>query len=144
MPVSITREHEICCGHRVHGHEGKCRHLHGHNYKFELTCVAENGKLDSLGRVIDFSQVKALLCEWLEENWDHRFLIWEQDPAGSQLRTIDDSVVYVPFNPTAENIAEYFVQVVAPKQLAGTGIVLEKVVLWETGKCSATYEKGIE
>jgi 6-pyruvoyl-tetrahydropterin synthase len=33
-----------------------------------------------VGRVIDFSVIKTLLCDWLEDNWDHRFLLWEQDP----------------------------------------------------------------
>jgi len=144
MTMLITRTHEICCGHRVHGHEGKCRHLHGHNYVYKMTCQAASGELDSVGRVIDFSQVKNLLCEWLETNWDHRFLVWENDPLKSHLLELDSSVVVVPFNPTAENIAQYFVEHVAPIQFEGTGIELVKLVLWETGKCSATYIKELK
>src|SRR6266567_3680980 len=79
MPWEITREHEICCGHRVYGHEGKCRYIHGHQYRFELSLAPEN-ELDSLGRVIDFSKIKTLLCEWLEEHWDHKLLLWNKDP----------------------------------------------------------------
>lgn len=135
----VHRYHDISCGHRVHGHEGKCRNLHGHNYRVHFTCVAEDGALDGIGRVIDFSQIKARLCMWIEEHWDHRFLIWEEDPMKSHLLELDPTVVVVPFNPTAENIAQYLVEVVGPAQLAGTGIKLSEVMVEETRKCFASY-----
>lgn len=135
----VHRYHDISCGHRVHGHEGKCRNLHGHNYRVHFTCVAEDGALDGVGRVIDFSQVKAKLCMWIEEHWDHRFLIWEEDPMKSHLLELDPTVVVVPFNPTAENIAQYLVEVVGPAQLADTGIKLSEVMVEETRKCFASY-----
>lgn len=135
----VHRYHDVSCGHRVHGHEGKCRNLHGHNYRIHFTCVAEDGALDGVGRVIDFSQIKARLCMWIEEHWDHRFLIWEEDPMKSHLLELDPTVVVVPFNPTAENIAQYLVEVVGPAQLAGTGIKLSEVMVEETRKCFASY-----
>jgi 6-pyruvoyltetrahydropterin/6-carboxytetrahydropterin synthase len=134
----ITRTHEIHCGHRVYGHEGKCAHLHGHGYVFELTC--EGDKLDELGRVIDFGVVKNGLCMWLEENWDHRFLLWGRDPALYNLMAIDRTVVAVPFNPTAENMAAHLVEMVGPEVLAGTGVRLVSVRVHETTKCSAVYD----
>ena len=135
----VHRYHDISCGHRVYGHEGKCRHLHGHNYRIHFTCVAEDEALDEVGRVIDFSQVKAKLCMWIEEHWDHHFLIWEEDPMKSYLLELDPTVVVVPFNPTAENIAQHLVEVVGPAQLAGTGIKLSEVMVEETMKCFASY-----
>src|SRR3954447_18193886 len=86
-PYQITRKHEIHCGHRVCGHEGKCRNLHGHAYVIHFTCEADS--LDDLGRVIDFRVIKSLLCQWLEDTWDHRMLIWEEDPMLDALRGID-------------------------------------------------------
>jgi 6-pyruvoyltetrahydropterin/6-carboxytetrahydropterin synthase len=137
MPYQITRSHEIHCGHRVYGHEGKCRNLHGHSYVFHLTCEADG--LDGLGRVIDFSVIKSLLCEWLEQNWDHRTLIWVEDPILEPLRHLDATIAAVPFNPTAENIAAHMVEMVGPQQFAGTGVRLVSVKVEETGKCSATF-----
>lgn len=137
MTWQAQRYHDISCGHRVHGHEGKCRHLHGHNYRVHFHCEAD--KLDTVGRVIDFSDIKARLCMWLEDNWDHKMLIWEGDPLAQSLITIDPSVVIVPFNPTAENIAEHLVKVIAPQQLAGTGITLVNCIVEETRKCSASF-----
>jgi 6-pyruvoyltetrahydropterin/6-carboxytetrahydropterin synthase len=137
MTHQVTRKHEIHCGHRVFGHEGKCRNLHGHAYVFHLTCEAD--QLDELGRVIDFGVIKSVLCEWLEQNWDHRMLIWDQDPILESLRTIDPTVVSVPFNPTAENIAAYVVLTVGPDLLAESGVRLVHVRVDETSKCSASF-----
>jgi 6-pyruvoyltetrahydropterin/6-carboxytetrahydropterin synthase len=134
--ITCQRYHDISCGHRVYGHESKCAHLHGHNYRVTFVC---GGALDSVGRVIDFSVIKSRLCMWLEDNFDHRFLIWEKDPIANELLKLDPRVVFVPFNPTAENIARYLVEVVAPKQLDGTGVTLLKCSVEETRKCSAEY-----
>lgn len=161
---TVKRYHDFCMGHRVVGHESKCRHLHGHNYRIHFhvrTLKPENGELDQLGRVVDFSVVKSTLAEWLEENWDHKFMAWSQDPIIEAMtgtpciadlihggngceKDADDllnSIVQVNFNPTAENIAEHFVEVVAPKLLIEHGIELIGVELEETRKCSVTYFK---
>ena len=140
MTTTITRYHDISAGHRVYGHEGACAHLHGHNYRIHFTCVAKD--LDEIGRVIDFSVVKALLCEWLERNWDHKFLVWQQDRILPYLQDQDPKgVVSVPFNPTAENMAKHLVEKIGPLVLADTGVVLLSVMVDETRKCSATYSK---
>ena len=137
MTWQAKRYHDISCGHRVFQHESKCAHLHGHNYRVHFTCEAE--ELDNIGRVIDFSDIKSLLCMWLEDNWDHKMLIWENDPWAKVLPEIDPTIVIVPFNPTAENIAQHLVEVIGPQQLAGTGIKLVHCDVEETRKCSASF-----
>lgn len=149
--VTVERYHDISAGHRVVGHEGKCRFLHGHNYRVTFTCTA--AQLDEVGRVIDFGVIKNRLCNWLEEHWDHRMLMWEADPILEEMQNspyrpnIDPVVgaalaeafalVPVPFNPTAENMALHLLNVIGPLQLAGTGVVLAYVKIEETRKCSA-------
>lgn len=182
MPYEVIRSHEICAGHRVVGHESKCRHLHGHNYVFhfhvapkmekrfvggvvpptEIT-INDRTKLDDLGRVIDFSVVKSTLCEWLENNWDHKFLHWEHDDLIEGLKALvrwdceewsrsptldtDDqdhflaSLVALPFNPTAENLAAHMVNVVGPMLLDEHGVELVKCIIEETSKCHVGYTK---
>ena len=137
MPWQAKRYHDISCGHRVFQHESKCAHLHGHNYRIHFTCEAE--ELDNIGRVIDFSDMKSRLCMWLEDHWDHKTLIWENDPWAKVLPEIDPTIVIVPFNPTAENIAQHLVEVIGPQQLAGTGIKLVHCDVEETRKCSASF-----
>ena len=135
--IFAERYHDISCGHRVHGHENKCRHLHGHNYRVHFQVSADN--LDEVGRVLDFGVIKSKLCIWLEENWDHKFLIWIHDPIAEHLEDLDPTgVLGVPFNPTAENMAEYLLTVIGPKQLEGTGTTLHSVRIEETMKCSVS------
>ena len=137
--ISVERYHDISCGHRVSGHESKCSHLHGHNYRIHFKVEAP--QLDNIGRVLDFSVIKDKLCMWLEDNWDHKFLLWEHDELHSVLkRLVPYDIVTVDFNPTAENMARYLVEEVAVDQLAGTGCVLTECKIEETRKCSATYK----
>ena len=156
MTITASRYHDFCAGHRVVGHEGKCRHLHGHNYRVHFEIMADHVQ-DNIGRVLDFSVIKEKLCEWLEENWDHKFLAWENDPiidkiigdTYSKPKVLDemdyndllDTFMIVPFNPTAENMAKYLVEVIAPQQLAGLGCTLIKCSIEETRKCTATFYK---
>ena len=156
MKTTAERYHDISTGHRVVGHENKCRHLHGHNYRIHFVCQAAAGTqaLDHIGRVIDFGVIKEKLCMWVENNWDHKFLAWEEDPVirGVHMLSVQqgvaevhdtmiESVVFTPFNPTAENMAQYLVEVVGPQQLAGTGVELVSVRIEETAKCSASFHK---
>ena len=148
MITKACRYHDISVGHRVVGHEGKCRHLHGHNYRIHFSI--EGPKLDSVGRVLDFSVIKEKLCMWLEDNWDHKFLAWQHDDFmlclyGSFLppeaeAEFGQSVVWVPFNPTAENMAELLLQR-ANFALAGSSVRVTKVVIWETENCYAEASK---
>lgn len=149
--ITAQRYHDISCGHRVHGHESKCAYLHGHNYRFIFT-VAPIAGLDDVGRVLDFSAINARLCMWLEANYDHKFLAWERDPIMRGIASLADestqyendlskmlgaSIVWTPFNPTAENLARHMLYVIGPQQLADTSVVLVAVKVEETRKCSA-------
>lgn len=151
MSYTVTRYHDFCAGHRVVGHESKCRYLHGHNYRAHFT-VEPKYDLDDIGRVVDFSVIKSSLCEWLENYWDHRMLIWDQDPLLQLLHQATDTaivkfgeqiqstIVPVPFNPTAENMAQHLVEIVGP-YLLPVEVELVKCRIEETRKCSATYER---
>ena len=145
MSIRASRYHDFCAGHTVTGHESKCAHMHGHNYRvhFEVQAEGNTNDLDAVGRVLDFSVIKEKLCDWLEANWDHKFLIWERDLRAGAILEIDPAgTVIVPFNPTAENMGQYILDVVAPTALAGTGCYLRKVVIEETRKCSVTVENN--
>ena len=129
----ITRYHDFSAGHRISGHPGKCHNLHGHNYRVHFHI---DGEVMPDGMVVDFDHIKIGLCGWLDDNWDHRFLVWEQDPDFPALMNIDDRVVGTLFNPTAENMAQYLLDVIGP-HYSPEGVDLVKVVLEETRKCSA-------
>lgn len=53
-------------------------------------------------------------------------------------KEIRDSVVYVPFNPTAENLAMMFFTMIAPK-MYGIGVRVSKVEFHETPKSKTVF-----
>lgn len=139
--ISATRYHDFSCGHRVVGHEGKCAHLHGHNYRVHFSINSIEKNLDDVGRVLDFSVIKNVLCEWIEEVWDHKFLIWEKDPIVDKLKELDpDGICVVGFNPTAENMGIFLMEK-ADTLLEPYGCYLSKVIVEETRKCSVEVKQ---
>ena len=74
MPrYSVTKTIGFCYGHRLIGHKGKCRHLHGHNGLVEIEVEAE--ELDDLGVVMDFSDIRDAVKGWIDSNLDHRMIL---------------------------------------------------------------------
>jgi 6-pyruvoyltetrahydropterin/6-carboxytetrahydropterin synthase len=110
--VSCTRKIQFCAGHRVMNHESKCAHLHGHNYEVHIT--AEAPALDGVGRVVDFSVLKQVVGGWIENNWDHGFLLFQEDreaiAAVSGFLEGKQRLYLMPVNPTAENIATFILE----------------------------------
>jgi 6-pyruvoyltetrahydropterin/6-carboxytetrahydropterin synthase len=105
---TIKFSHWINSSHRLVGHAGKCQRIHGHNYKITVAIKAD--LLNDLGMVIDFGDVKSTIGKWLDDNWDHRLLLWENDPLLNliPLTALEPyGAILVPFNPTAENMAKY-------------------------------------
>jgi 6-pyruvoyl tetrahydropterin synthase/QueD family protein len=85
---TITRRLEWDAGHRVLGHEGRCRHLHGHRYVAEVTVAAP--ELDDLGMVIDFSVLKEKVGGWIDREWDHNMMLHVSDPLAVMWRSGND------------------------------------------------------
>lgn len=76
---------------------------------------------------------------WVEQEWDHKFLVWQEDPFSNDLGLLDpEGLVVLPFNPTAENMAEFLLNIMGPKLLEGTEVTLIKVTIEETRKCAAS------
>ena len=139
--LSLIRQLRFCAGHRLHRHESKCAFFHGHNYRVDIEVVAAAGgsEVDAVGRIVDFSLIKQRMLAWLDANWDHAFLIFEEDGnALAAIRMVEPTKYFVmPYNPTAENMARYLLEVVAPGVLGDLGVVTRKVAVWETDESCA-------
>lgn len=140
MPtIACSREIEWCAGHRVLGHLGKCKNLHGHAYVAEVTVQAL--ALNELGMVIDFGILKSVYQTWIDEYFDHGFLFYYKDVEIRDL-LLNTGTKYFEMqtNPTAENIAE-FLGTYRPltSQVESVGLQVTSVVVHETRKCSATW-----
>lgn len=132
MPLTIMRRIRFCAGHRLLRHGGMCEHFHGHNYTADFFVVGD--EQDEVGRVLDFSDLKRRVKGWIDENWDHAFLIsHEDDNARKALEMVEPSRFFVlPYNPTAENMAKYLLEEMCPHALEGSGARATSVRLWET------------
>lgn len=134
MTIKAVRKLWFCAGHRVFKHESKCANLHGHNYT--LFVYAESDQLDSVGRVIDFSEIKKRIDPWLQDNFDHKFLVYKKDSnLTSLLGAMSEQFYLMPINPTAENIALHLINEVIPGLMKGSGIQVTKLKLYETENC---------
>ena len=142
--VRITKTIEWDMGHRVPNHKSKCRNLHGHRYRMELTLAGELNSMagdSSEGMVFDFGDIKQFMTANIHDVLDHGFMIYEHDEI---LTRFFDSVkeqefrmLRVPFVPTAENIAQWCYE-----QLAGcfpAGIAIVSVRIYETPNSWAEY-----
>ena len=96
-------------------------------------------EVDTVGRVVDFSLIKKRMLGWLDEHWDHAFILFEKDETTlAAVRVAEPTKYFVlPWNPTAENMARYLLEVVAPHVLTGLGVVARRVSLWETDEACA-------
>lgn len=126
------RRVKFCAGHRLYRHGGKCEYFHGHNYVAEFFVTGQ--EVDSVGRVLDFADLKNRTKGWIDDHWDHSFLVCEQDQnAIDALSQVTPSRMFIlPYNPTAENMAIYLLNVVCPDVLEGTGARATRVRIWET------------
>ena len=128
----VTREIDFCYGHRLLNYDGKCRYLHGHNGRAVI--VLESEELDHRGMVLDFSDIKRVVSNWIDENLDHRMILHKDDPARASLEKLGEPIFLVDVNPTAENIARLIFEYAKSQ-----GFPIVECRLWETPRCFATY-----
>ncbi len=116
MHTRVTRSFSFEAAHQLPWHPGKCRRLHGHNYRLEVTV---QGPVGDNGVVMDFDDLSAVVHRELVDRYDHRYL--------NEL--ID--------NPTAEEVAHE-----AWKRLEAAGLPVVRLRLWETPESSVEIIDG--
>lgn len=130
----VTRQIDFCYGHRLLNYDGKCKYLHGHNGRAVIAIEAAD--LDHRGMVLDFSDIKRVVSNWIDQHLDHRMLLNRDDPAVAALEAMGEPMFLMDANPTAENIAKLIFDFTAAQ-----GFPIVECRLWETPNCFATYAK---
>lgn len=117
----ITIDYSFAAGHSLRNYKGKCENVHGHNYKVRVTVAGP--ELNSTGLLMDFVDLRAAVRA-IVDRLDHQYL--------------NDLSPFDQVNPSAENIARYFYDNLAP-ETTKNGVKLHSVIVWETDTSSATY-----
>lgn len=105
MSTKVTKVMRTETAHRLAGHPGRCKFIHGHSYKWEVTL---KGKIQSDGILVDFSQLKKIMTQVIDP-FDHSLVLEENDYILPILITggITERVMAVHYRPTAENMAHH-------------------------------------
>lgn len=127
----LQSEFSFDSAHRLEGHDGNCRKLHGHRWRVVIQVESDRLKTEGSERdmVLDFSELKKDLTS-LEKEFDHK-LIEE-----GEFVKIEHEVVTVPFRPTAERMAQYFYH-----RLKELGYTMTQVTIYETPNNAITYKE---
>lgn len=96
----------------------KCRRLHGHSYRFR---VVVRGELDERGFVLDYAEIKAAV-EPLLKRLDHQ--------------TLDE---VLDFHTTAENLARWLFDMLAPLLNKPECYWLERIEFFETASTCVIF-----
>ena len=103
--------------HALRGYSGPCENMHGHNWKVAI--VIKGDKLDKLGLLVDFKEIKAKLKNVLGK-FDHQ--------------NLNELPEFKNDNPSCENMARIIFDTLKKELLQ-----LDKVTVWESDKTSASY-----
>jgi 6-pyruvoyltetrahydropterin/6-carboxytetrahydropterin synthase len=120
---TISKDFTFAAAHSIRGHTGGCENLHGHNYRVRVLVEAE--RLDGLGMVVDFADLKALMAEILGP-FDHRVI--------NEIPPFDRT------NTTAELLSEHVFRRMA-ERLDDDRVRVRRVEVWENDTSCARFER---
>ena len=143
MTTTIKRFVETDTGHRVPNHKSKCKHMHGHRYRWEAVIegdIIQTSGVSDEGMLMDFSDISEILVNHIHDVVDHSFIVYEKDfLAIKALEVLGDEhrTLIVPFIPTAENLAIKFWEILEPKITKGQ---LYEIKLYESERNYVVYK----
>lgn len=114
--IRITKQFNFETGHALYGYDGKCRNVHGHSYKLNVTVIGEpiSDKNDvKFGMVIDFGDLKKIVKSEIVDKFDHATVFNKNTPhieLAQELSNRDHHVILVDYQPTSENMVIDFAE----------------------------------
>mgnify|MGYP006157222857 FL=1 len=132
----IRIEFTFDSGHRLLDYNGKCAYPHGHTYRAEV--FIESQSLNDLGLVYDCTDLKDKVKTWVDDNWDHAFLVNSQDSeliSGLGSASLVRLYEFQNENPSCEVMS----RVLYEKTVELCDLAPAKVRLWESVNQYAEY-----
>ncbi len=112
--VRITKEFNFEMAHALYGYDGPCKNIHGHSYSLSVTVLGSpinDSSNPKNGMVMDFSDLKKIVKGNIIDRFDHALVLNQNSPhhefSGKELF---ENIVFMPFQPTCENMLLYFVE----------------------------------
>jgi len=137
--LSIKIEDHFSAAHRIEGHP-KCGRLHGHNYVVEAVFA---GPITGMGYIADFAELKAILKD-ITDSVDHVYLISGSniqagDPYAEIARDRDEAAEIDVDVSSAEQLAEWFYNMIRRALNIDSDVTIESVKVYETPNTWAEY-----
>lgn len=146
MYIIKKRISTACTSHYLgKGYPNICRNGHGHNYKFDIEIAGD--KLNQYDMLVDFGDIKRYCDKWIQENWDHSFILssFQTEPRElfNKLGWHWTEFPIKDVNVTAERMSEFLARkfYIQFKEL-NPSIKYVSVSVWETDDSVATYKVG--
>ena len=138
--VRLTKEFKFEMAHALYGYDGLCANIHGHSYRLWVTIRGdlvnqENTAKD--GILLDFGLLKQIVKPLIIDKYDHSLVLNENSPHKSLDLSLLNRVIFLPYQPTSENLVLDFVSIL--KKKIPRNIELLKVVLSETATSYAEW-----
>lgn len=116
--LRLTKEFHFEMSHALNGYDGLCRNIHGHSYRLFVTVKGtpdQDVHSPKYGMVLDFSILKSIVKEEIENHFDHALVLYSQSPLLKTLQAEDLRIVAVPYQPTCENLLTDFAERIRSK-----------------------------
>ena len=141
--LRLTRVFHFDMAHVLLNYPGKCKNIHGHTYKLEVTvkgCPCNDDTSPKKGMLIDFSDFKNLIQNEIITKWDHALMIHrDSDPVLLKaLKKNYEKIIIVPFQPTTENMICELAAII--KQILPADLQLFSLRLYETENSYAEWD----
>lgn len=141
--IRITKQFSFETGHALYGYDGKCRNVHGHSYRLDVTVIGKpisDNTHVKYGMVIDFSDLKKIVKDEIVSVFDHATVFNKNTPHVELAKELEDrghNILLVDYQPTSEMMVIDFANKI--KNRLPENINLHSLKLQETATSFAEW-----
>ena len=107
--IRVTKKFTFDMAHALEGHDGPCKHIHGHTYQLSVTLlgkvIQQRGNPKN-GMVIDFTDFKRLVETQVVRVFDHALVLAKESHYVQQLSGAEtnQNLLLTDYQPSCENL----------------------------------------